>query len=695
MRILILPLFFFMNTTITIAQENPLLQPFETLHNTAPFPLIKNDHFLPALDTAMAIGRKEIAAIAVNPAPPTFENTIEALEKSGRLLSRTNGILYNLLSSETSDELQNIAQEASPILTRYQNDITLNPDLFSRVKSVYESRSDLPLTPEQATLLDNTYKQFVRRGANLSDDEKERYRRISTELSMLSLTFGDNVLKETNLYEKLVTDKKLLSGLPESFMEAAAARAKAKNLEGWLFDITAPVYGPFMKYADNRELRRELYIANGSKAFKGDELDNRQNVKRIVELRLELARLLGYNTYADYVLERSMASGREGVYNLLDKLLEAAAPIAHSEKSEVEEFARSSGFSDRLMPWDWSYYAEKLKEKKYDLSEEILKPYFELDKTISGVFGLATELFGITFKLNREIQVYHEEVLPYEVFDEDGTFLAVLYADFHPRKGKRGGAWMNSFKSQWKENSVDSRPHITIVMNFTRPTDTKPSLLTFYEFRTFLHEFGHALHGMLANTTYSALSGTSVYRDFVELPSQIMENWATEKDFLDRFAVHYETGKKIPSDLVKRIKDSENFLTGYATMRQLSFGYLDMKWHTLEEPWQGEVKTFEENSWEKTQLFPVVDEVAMSTQFSHLFAGGYAAGYYSYKWSEVLDADAFSLFSERGLFDKATAQSFRQNILEKGGTEHPMELYKRYRGQKPSVDALLQRSGLQ
>jgi peptidyl-dipeptidase Dcp len=676
------------------AKNIPLLLPFDTPYNTANFPLIENHHFLPALKEAMESGRSEINQIVSNPDAPTFENTVEALEKSGRLLSRINGIFGNLRSAETNDELQQIAQEATPLLTKYQSDISLNPELFARVKAVYDSRQNLSLNAEQAMLLDNMYQQFVRRGASLPEDKKERFRQISTELSMLSLHFGDNVLKETNKYQKHITDKALLGGLPESLLEAAAAKAKAKNLGGWVFDITMPIYGPFMRYADNRDLRRELFLANSSKSFKGDELDNQQNVKKIAELRLEMARLLGYDTYADYSLERSMASSTKGVYQLLDQLLEAATPVAMAEKIEVEQFARSLGFTETLMPWDWSYYAEKLREKKFDLNDEMLKPYFELNSTIDGVFGLATELFGITFRLNKDIPVYHGEVLPYEVFDQDGKFLSVLYADFHPRPGKRGGAWMSSFKPQWKENGEDSRPHITIVMNFTRPTDTKPSLLTYSEFRTFLHEFGHALHGMLANTTYSSLSGTAVYRDFVELPSQIMENWASEKEFLDRFAVHYETGEKIPADLVKKIKDSENFLTGYATLRQLGFGYLDMAWHTLENPWQGDLKTFEDEAWKKTQLFPSVEGVAMSTQFSHLFAGGYAAGYYSYKWSEVLDADAFSLFRERGLFDKETARSFRENILEKGGTEHPMELYKRYRGQEPAVEALLERSGL-
>lgn len=675
-------------------QNNPLLQTFETPHQTAPFPLIKNEHFLPALKAAMDMGRTEIAAITANSETPNFNNVIEALEKSGRLLNRVNGIFSNLQSAETNDELQEIAREVSPLSTAYYNDITLNPELFARIKTVYDSRSELALTPEQSMLLQNTYNQFVRSGANLADEQKVRFRQISTELSMLSLKFGDNVLKETNQYQKHITDKSLLSGMPESFLEASAGKAKAINLDGWLIDITMPMFGPLMRYADNRDLRRELYMANGSKSFKGDELDNQEDVKRIVELRLELAKLLGYKTYAENVLERSMASDTENVFRLLNRLLEAATPVAMSEKLEVETYARSLGFTDTLMPWDWSYYAEKLREKKYSLNEEMLKPYFELNRTIDGVFGLATDLFGITFRKNNSIPVYHEEVLPYDVYDEDGSFLAILYADFHPRPGKRGGAWMSSFKPQWKENGENSRPHITIVMNFTRPTETKPSLLTFNEFRTFLHEFGHALHGMLANTTYSNLSGTAVFRDFVELPSQIMENWAVEKEFLDRFAVHYETGEKIPEEFVRRIKESENYLTGYATLRQLGFGFLDMAWHTLENTWKGDLKNFEEEAWKQTQLFPQVDGVAMSTQFSHLFAGGYAAGYYSYKWSEVLDADAFSLFRERGLFDKATAESFRKNILEKGGTEHPMVLYKRYRGQEPLVEALLERSGL-
>jgi peptidyl-dipeptidase Dcp len=449
-----------------------------------------------------------------------------------------------------------------------------------------------------------------------------------------------------------------------------------------------------MKYADNRELRKELYMAFSSKSFKGDELDNQENVKRIVELRREMATLLGFKNYADYILEKRMAKNPEGVYKLLNDLYTPSYNAALKEKVEVEKFAKSIGFVGELMPWDWSYYTEKLKAKKYSLDDEMLKPYFELNHVIKGVFGLATELYGITFKENKNIPVYNKDVLPYEVYDADGKFLSVLYADFHPRSGKKGGAWMDEFKGQWKDQNLDSRPQITIVMNFTKPTETKPALLTFDEVTTFLHEFGHALHGMFANSTYSSLSGTNVYRDFVELPSQIMENWAVEKEFLDRFAVHYQTGKPIPDELVKKIKASENYLAGYLSLRQLSFGFLDMAWFTLEQPFTGNVKDFEENAWEKEQIFPVIESACMSTQFSHLFAGGYAAGYYGYKWAEVLDADAFSLFKEKGLFNKEVATSFRKNILEKGGSEHPMILYKRFRGHEPSVDALLKRSGL-
>jgi peptidyl-dipeptidase Dcp len=676
------------------AQINPLLGEFQTPHQTAPFNEIKNEHFIPAFQEAIKHGENEIEAIVSNSASPTFENTIVALDNSGRILSRTSGVFFNLMNAETNEELQKIAQEVSPLLTKFGNDINLNPVLFSKVKTVFKQKEKLGLNAEQQTLLENTYLNFVRQGANLDDNRKEKFRQISTELSKLSLTFDENVLKETNNFELLITDKDKLPGLPEGTLEAAAGLAKSKNREGWLFNLNMPSYLPFMKYAENRELRKEMYLAFSSKAFKNNEFDNQENVKKIIALRLEMAQLLGYKNYADYALERRMAMNQAGVYKLLDDLFEASFNKANQEKAEVQDYAKRIGFEGEIMPWDWTYYSEKLKVEKFDLNDEMLKPYFELNKVIDGVFGLATELYGITFKQNNQIQGYNSEVIPYEVFDADGKFLSVLYTDFHPRSGKQSGAWMNDFKGQWKENGVDSRPHITIVMNFTRPTETKPVLLTFDELETFMHEFGHALHGMLSNSTYSGLSGTNVYRDFVELPSQIMENWAVEKEFLDRFAVHYQTGEKIPAELVKKIVESRNYLTGYLSNRQLSFGYLDMAWHTLEKPFVGSVKEFEENAWEKTRVFPVMPDVCMSTQFGHLFAGGYAAGYYSYKWAEVLDADAFSVFREKGLFNREVAKSFRENILERGGTEHPMILYKRFRGHEPTVEAFLERSGL-
>ena len=683
-----------MNLGMVNAQNNPLLGEFKTPHQTAPFNEIKNEHFIPAFQESIKQGETEIDAIISSNASPTFENTVLALESSGRLLSRTAGVFFNLMSSETNDDLQKIAQEVSPMLTKFQNDISLNPVLFAKIKTVYAQKEKLSLNVEQQTLLENTYSNFIRQGANLTDEQKDKFREISTELSKTSLTFNENVLKETNSFELLITDKNQLAGLPEGALEAAAGLAKSKNKEGWLFTLNMPSYLPFMKYADNRELRKEMNLAYGSKAFKGNEFDNQQNVRKLVALRLEMAKLLGYENYADYALERRMAMNPAGVYKLLDDLYEASFNKANQEKAEVQAFAQKSGFDGEIMPWDWTYYSEKLKVEKFDLNDEMLKPYFELSKVVNGVFGLATELYGITFKVNKSIPVYNEEVIPYEVFDADGKFLSVLYTDFHPRDGKQGGAWMNDFKGQWKDDGIDSRPQITIVMNFTRPTETLPALLTFDEVETLMHEFGHALHGMLANSTYSSLSGTSVYRDFVELPSQIMENWAVQKEFLDRFAVHYKTGEKIPAELVKKIVDAQNYLAGYLSIRQLSFGYLDMAWHTLDKPFDGNVKDFEENAWAKTRIFPIIPEVCMSTQFGHLFAGGYAAGYYSYKWAEVLDADAFSVFKEKGLFNKEIAKSFRENILEKGGTEHPMILYKRFRGHEPSVDALLERSGL-
>ncbi len=680
-------------SVITNAQ-NPLLQKFDTPHETAPFHKIKAEHFIPAFEEAIKQAEAEVKAVTDNPAAPTFENTIEELERSGKLLDRVDHIFYNLLNTETNEELQQLAQKVSPLMTKFHNDITLNPIIFERIKTVYNKKDGLNLTPEQHTLLENTYIDFVRQGANLSEVEKERFREIRTELSKLYLEFNENLLEETNRYELHITDISKLAGLPENELEAAAQKAKSKDKEGWVFDLTAPSYQPIMKYADNRDLRRELFLAYNSKSFKGDELDNQDNIVKIVNLRLEMVMLLGYDTYAEYALERRMAMNPESVYKLLDDLFDAVINIAENDLEEIQNFAEKTGFSEEIMPWDRSYYSEKLKKEKFGINDEMLKPYFELNNVIDGVFGLATELYGIIFNENREIPVYHEEVIPYEVFDNDGSFLAVLYADFHPRPGKRGGAWMSYFKRQWKEDGRNSRPHITIVMNFTRPTETRPALLSFNDMKLFMHEFGHALHAMFGNTTYPGLSGANVLLDFVELPSQLMENWAVEKEFLDRFARHYETEEPIPAGLMEKIKASENFQAGEYTVWMLGRGLLDMAWHTLRKPFDGDVKQFEEEALKKTQLFPVVDQVATSTQFQHIFSGDFAAIYYGYQWAQVLDADAFSLFKKKGLYNREVAQSFRKQILEKGGTEHPMVLYKRFRGQEPTIDALLERSGL-
>lgn len=678
----------------TLSGNNPLLGRYNTPHNTIPFQLIKNEHYLPAFKEAMKVHNAEIDAIINNPKAPDFKNTIVALEEAGRLLSQVSSPFYNLLGSETNDELQKIAEEISPLMTEHSNAISLNEKLFERVKVVYAGKDKLKLTAEQQMLLKNTYDGFVRRGANLSEEKKEKYRELSKELSMLTLKYGQNVLKETNAWSLLITDKNLLTGLPADVLDMLALNAKNAKKEGWLLNLKATTYGPVMKYAENRDIRRELYMAYTTRNLKGGEYDNREILQKIANVRLKIANLQGYKSHAEFVLEKRMAENKANVYDLLDKLLEAYKPVADKEYTDVQKYADSKGAYFKVMPWDWSFYSDKLKDEKYDLNDEMLKPYFELENVKKGVFGLATRLYGIKFVKNSAIPVYHSEVDAYDVLDEKGKFLAVLYTDFHPRDGKRAGAWMSEYKGQWMEGKNDSRPHITIVMNFTRPTETKPALLTFDEFTTFLHEFGHALHGMLTKCTYESLSGTSVYRDFVELPSQIMENWGVEKEFLDGFAVHYKTGEKIPADLIKKIKDSENFNAAYGCLRQLSFGYLDMAWHTLEKPFEGDVLTFEKNAMATTQILPVVYESGMSPTFSHIFSGGYAAGYYSYKWAEVLDADAYSLFSKNGIFDKKTAEMFRKNILMAGGTEHPMTLYKRFRGQEPTIDALLKRNGI-
>lgn len=674
--------------------NNPFLTDYPTLHGTVPFHLIKTEHFEPALRQGMERHNEEIAAIVNQPAAPDFANTIVALEKSGGLLNRVSTVFGNLLSAETSDEMQAIAEKMMPLLSEHSNNITLNEKLFARIKTVYETTDKETLSQEDRMLLQTTYDGFIRSGANLTPEQKERFRQISAEMSVLTLRFSQNNLKETNAYElSLAADQ--LDGLPESALNAYAQTAREKGKEGHIVTLQAPSFVPFMKYSRHRELRRQLYMAYNTQCTHDNEYNNQEIVQKLVNLRLERAQLLGFQTVADYVLTQRMAENSENVYRLLNQLLDAYAPTAHQEVQEVQALAKElEGEDFELLPWDWAFYSEKLKEKKFNLNEESLRPYFELNRVIEGVFGLATRLYGITFQANPDIPVYHPEVTAYEVFDKDGSFLAVLYADFHPRASKRSGAWMTSYKEQWKDENGNSRPHVSVTMNFTKPSADQPALLTFGEVNTFLHEFGHALHGMFADTTYQSLSGTNVYWDFVELPSQFMENFAIEKDFLNTFAQHYETGENIPEELIQRIVDASNFNVAYACLRQLSFGLLDMAWYTRTEPFDGDIQAYEKQAWKKAQILPTVEGTCMTVQFSHIMAGGYAAGYYSYKWAEVLDADAFSLFKEKGIFHPDTANSFRENVLSKGGTEHPMTLYKRFRGQEPGIDALLKRNGI-
>ncbi|MDR0811795.1 MAG: M3 family metallopeptidase [Paludibacter sp.] len=673
--------------------ENPLLENYNTPHGTIPFDKISNEHYLPAFEAAMREHSVEIERIVNNRQTPTFENTIVALEQSGRLLAQVESPFYNMTNAETSDELQAIALKVQPLLTAHSNAILLNDKLFARVKAVYEQRNSLKLTNEQRMLLKNTFEDFANNGANLSPADKLKYNELSQKLSALTLTFGQNALKATNAWTLLVTDKSQLAGLSDDILDMLALNAKNAGKSGWLLNLKATTYAPVMKYADNRDLRRELYLAYTTRSTSG-EYNNVEVMREIANTRLEIAKLLGYNTYADRVMTRRMAEQKENVYKLLDQLREAYRPAAEKEVAAVQQYADNHGAYFKLQPWDWSYYSEKLKAEQFSITDDMLRPYFELENVKKGVFGLATELYGVRFVKNEKIPVYNPEVEAFDVIDEKGKYLAVLYTDFHPRDSKRAGAWMNDFKPQWKDGNTDSRPHITIVMNFTRPTETKPALLTFDELTTFLHEFGHSLHGMLTKCTYRSLSGTNVYRDFVELPSQLMENWASEKDFLDRFAVHYQTGEKIPADLVQKIKAAENFNAGYLCLRQLSFGYLDMAWHTLETPYDGSISDFERQALANTQLLPVVNESSAGATFQHIFSGGYAAGYYSYKWAEVLDADAFAVFKKNGIFNKKTAASFRKNILEKGGTENPMTLYKAFKGAEPEIKALLERNGI-
>lgn len=677
---------------------NPLLQDF----NTAPFSKISTKDYKPAIKNAIEIAKKEINILIKNTEAPTFENTTIALDFTGEKLGRITSIFFNINSAETNDEIQEIAQEISPWLSEFSNDITLNEELFKRVKTVYETKDSLTLTPEQIMLLEKQYKSFARNGANLSEEKKSELRKIDTELSKLSLQFGENVLAETNAFEMHLTKEEEVTGLPESVKEAAHQLAKENKKEGWIFTLDYPSYIPFMTYADNRELRKKLAIAAGKKAFQDNKFNNEKVVLNIVKLRHQRANLLGYKTHAHFVLEERMAETPEKVISFSNDLLAKAKPAAIKEFKELEAYAKKLDGIDQLQKWDGSYYAEKLRKERFNLDQEILKPYFKLENVIDGVFTIATKLYDLQFKEVFDIDTYHKDVKTYNVTDSNNNFIAVFYADFHPRKGKRNGAWMTSYKPQQIKNGINERPHVSIVCNFTKPvlssdevpTETKPSLLTFNEVTTLFHEFGHALHGMLANTTYNSLSGTSVSWDFVELPSQVLENWCYEKEALELFAKHYETGETIPMEYVTKIKESASFHEGMQTLRQLSFGLLDMQWHGQNPSEITSVKEFESEAFSETKLYPDVAENCMSTAFSHIFQGGYSAGYYSYKWAEVLDADAFEYFLEKGIFNKEVATKFKENVLSKGGTEKPMELYKRFRGQEPKPDALLKRAGL-
>lgn len=673
---------------------NILNTPFTTPYNTAPFSQLKNEHFLPAFKTAIEEAKKDIDSIVTDPNPPTFENTIEALEFSGQQLERISSIFFNLNSAETNDDLQKIAQEVSPLLSEFNNDITLNEALFKRVKAVYEAKASLDLNVEQTTLLDKKYKGFSRNGANLPENKKNKLREIDKELSKLKLTYGENVLAETNNFELHILFEEELSGLPDGELEAAKQLAESKDKEGWLFTLDHPSYIPFMTYADNRALRQQMAIAAGKKAFKGDKFDNQKNVLRIAKLRFERAQLLGYKTHAHFVLEERMAKTPEKVEEFLHELLTKAKPAAIKEVTKLQKFATDLHGIQQLEKWDSGYYSEKLKQKLFDLDDEQLKPYFKLDNVVKGAFTIAEKLYGLQFEELTTIDKYHDDVLTYKVTDETGELVSIFYADFFPRKGKRNGAWMTSYKPQSIKKGENDRPHISIVCNFTKPTKSKPSLLTFNEVTTLFHEFGHALHGMLANTTYPSLSGTSVFWDFVELPSQVLENWCYEKEALELFATHYQTGEVIPMELIQKIKASAAFHEGMQTLRQLSFGLLDMSWHGIDPTDITDVKSHESKAFEGTQLFPDVAENCMSTSFSHIFQGGYSSGYYSYKWAEVLDADTFEFFQEKGIFNKEVATKFKENVLSKGGIEDPMVLYKRFRGHEPKPDALLKRAGL-
>ena len=690
---------------------NPFFEKYNTPHDTAPFDRIRLEDFEEAFMEGIRRDNEQIDKIVNNPAKPTFDNTIVTVDdgKDGEnyydLLSRVSTVFFNLLSAETNDDLDALAQKMSPILTKHANDIRLNEKLFERIKYVH--RHHRRLTPEEKMLLDNCYDGFVRSGALLDAEGKERLRQLTEEASVLGLQFSQNLLKENKAFTLHITDEAQLDGLPDTAREAAALAAKEQGVEGWLFTLDFPSFSPFMTYSTQRDLRQQMYMAKNTECIHDNTENNLEICKRLINLRRELAQLLGHKTYADYVLKHRMAGNVRNVYKLLNNLIAAYKPTALKEVAAIEKLAKKMEGKDfKMQPWDFGFYSHKLQLQKYNLDAEMLRPYFELSKVIDGVFGLANRLYGITFKENKDIPVYHPDVKAYEVFDKDGSYLAVFYADFHPRKGKQGGAWMTEYQGQWKErvdtkkpfgpdNMRNIRPHVSVVMNLSKPTEERPALLTLGEVETFLHEFGHSLHGMFANTRFESLSGTSVWWDFVELPSQFMENFAIEKEFLRTFAFHYQTGEPIPDELIARIIKSRNYNVAYACLRQVSFGLLDMAYYTMKDAFTADPIPFEQQAWSRVKLLPSVEGTCMTTQFSHIMAGGYSAGYYSYKWAEVLDADAFSLFQERGIFDPETAQSFRNNILSRGGTEHPMTLYKRFRGQAPTIHALLRRNGIQ
>ena len=679
--------------------HNPFFEEYHTPHETVPFHLIKTEHYEEAFMEGIRRDNEAIEKLINDPAEPTFENTIVRVDNGQGdgyydLLSRVSSVFSCMMSAETNDELDALAQKMSPILTQHANDVRLNRRLFERIKHVYEHHR--PLDAEEEMLLENSYDGFVRSGALLDDAGKEQLRALTEEAGRLALQFSQNLLKENKAFTLHLTDEEQLDGLPETARQAASLAAEERGEKGWTFTLDFPSYSPFLTYATQRSLRRRLYMARNTECTHPNAENNLEICKRLVNLRREIAQLLGYETYADYVLKHRMATNTKKVYQLLDSLLEAYKPTAIEELAEVERLAKAQEGDDfQLEPWDMAFYSHRLQMEKFNLDSEMLRPYFELSKVIEGVFGLATKLYGITFKENADIPVYHPDVRAYEVFDKDGSFLAVFYADFFPRKGKQGGAWMTEFQGQWIDSKgTNVRPHVSVVMNFTKPTAEKPALLTLGEVETFLHEFGHSLHGMFANSRFESLSGTNVWWDFVELPSQLMENFAIEKDFLRTFAVHYQTGEIIPDELIERIVKSRNFMAATACLRQVSFGLLDMAYYTQKEAFTEDIIPFEKEAWKKAIITQQLPDTCMTVQFSHIMAGGYAAGYYSYKWAEVLDADAFSVFKEQGIFNQETAQRFRDNILSRGGTEHPMVLYKRFRGSEPSIDALLKRDGI-